>query len=93
MYGLNLLTKLKKISRSPGVPDHQNKQSSINLHQSLGHDSGSRSDQEFKMSCSNSPTYKPQNVGADLVPIAIKRSCGNESCLFLHPLPKKLKSV
>ena len=22
----------------------------------------------------------------------IRRSCGNESCLFLHPLPKKLKS-
>ena len=21
-----------------------------------------------------------------------RRSCGNESCLFLHPLPKKLKS-
>ena len=23
----------------------------------------------------------------------IRKSCGNESCLFLHPLPKKLKSV
>ena len=23
----------------------------------------------------------------------IRRSCGNESCLVLHPLPKKVKSV
>ena len=69
--GWKLFTKLMKMVKSPGVPVHQKRISSINLHQSSGSHAGSRSVQASNSLVSRLPINRPANVGAALVPMAV----------------------